>query len=707
MNAPYLPPSTKRGPSLTNIILNAVIGGAFGWLVGLAVSILVAWLAACYLVGEWFELEFWDLVQSRAAATLIFLASVWPKLVPVSEPWRQWMSFDLIWWWHKISLLTPAIIAGAWSGWKEANKSSQSAERVISGSVFTDDPKEALKALQRGCRVAIKNKKNPDVPGVVIHPGAESIPPIRIPMRHETTHFFIGGAAGAGKTQMMQNLIRSADQRGDRLFVYDFKSDDFTSWFRSRYGRDGDAVLLSPWDENTWIWDIAADVEYLSDTTVLASSLLPKPSNASDDYWNSASRDIMDVVITYLRAEFGKDWGFIELAAMFNDIDLVRYAAQEVDPGALAHVTGESPQTQGVIGAIRDAGKWLGKMAALWIPRKNRMFSIQDYVYGRTDRRVVVLGANQRFEFFHPVVACITSIYLALKTGAEKETGGRQWGFLDELGTLPKIENLTVAMTNARSKGLRIVIGIQDLGVLQKVYGREIAATIFNQCSTRVVGGARESEGLEFFSKAFGQQVVERPNITIQPRSGGASDSIIDMWDGSNLPASSGWQRDQREVIHTGIIEGLNPLHFLVRLPACPDEVLHIQWPYQQLPGEGQQAIRMRKAMKMKRWPSPFWLIQKFYPKRDLNPKAESEQITSKAEQKQLEQAEEHSVYVSGEQVAESQEEGTEEGVMGKMADLALDTTGNGFLSEILSGEGKSTSDVSSHVTTKKKKKGE
>lgn len=93
------------------------------------------------------------------------------------------------------------------------------------------------------------------------------------------------------------------------------------------------------------------------------------------------------------------------------------------------------------------------------------------------------------------------------------ETGGklknRVMFFLDEIGTIPKIESAEMMFSASRSRRMSIVAIIQSFAQLEKNYGKEGAAIIIDNCQLMLFGGfAPNSQSAEVLSKALGNRTV-------------------------------------------------------------------------------------------------------------------------------------------------------------------------------------------------------
>ncbi len=87
--------------------------------------------------------------------------------------------------------------------------------------------------------------------------------------------------------------------------------------------------------------------------------------------------------------------------------------------------------------------------------------------------------------------------------------------FLDEIGTIPKIQSAEMMFSASRSRGVSIVAIIQSLAQLEKNYGKEGAAIITDNCQDTIFGGfAPNSETAKIMSENLGYKTVLSGSIS-------------------------------------------------------------------------------------------------------------------------------------------------------------------------------------------------
>ena len=114
----------------------------------------------------------------------------------------------------------------------------------------------------------------------------------------------------------------------------------------------------------------------------------------------------------------------------------------------------------------------------------------------------------------------ITQMYKALveKADNNREAGLTQeqkllrhvYFIMDEFGNIPKIEKMASIITVGRSRGVFAVPVIQDFNQLDTIYGREVAATIRNNCNIQIFIGSNDENTRKIFSEACGKKKVKQ-----------------------------------------------------------------------------------------------------------------------------------------------------------------------------------------------------
>lgn len=106
----------------------------------------------------------------------------------------------------------------------------------------------------------------------------------------------------------------------------------------------------------------------------------------------------------------------------------------------------------------------------------------------------------------------IQQLYREILTVADDQGGAlknRVMFYLDEIGTIPRIESIELMFSASRSRKVSIVAILQSLAQLERNYGKEGSAIIIDNCQDTIMGGfAPNSESARIFSENLGTKTV-------------------------------------------------------------------------------------------------------------------------------------------------------------------------------------------------------
>ena len=123
----------------------------------------------------------------------------------------------------------------------------------------------------------------------------------------------------------------------------------------------------------------------------------------------------------------------------------------------------------------------------------------------------VVLPEEDNTKYFI-VSLIIQQLYREILMVADETEGklkNRVMFYLDEFGTIPKIESAEMMFSASRSRRLSIVAIIQSLAQLDKNYGKEGSEIIVDNCQLSIFGGfAPNSRTAEVLSRNLGSRTV-------------------------------------------------------------------------------------------------------------------------------------------------------------------------------------------------------
>jgi len=326
---------------------------------------------------------------------------------------------------------------------------------------------------------------------------------LKIPTNIETTHFFICGRPGAGKSQLLYRVIQKVLERSDKAIFYDFKGD-----LVSKFYNPDKHLLFNPFDKRCVSWNLFNEIESPLDIKSIAASLIPVTGN--DPYWSNAARDVFAGILTGLyhageRTNIGiHRWCNLPTAELMEKLS--KYPGTETATKHLAQEkAGQSILS--IMGSYTQCFEYLKNITG--------DFSIKKWASSDEDKRCVFLSNYSEIsDTIRPMLSLFVELAgkraLSLPDSRER----RFFFFIDEFGTLNHLPAIPIMLTNGRSKGMSIWIAIQDIGQIEKIYGKEIAQTIINSCASSFLFAVNDPNTAEFLSRKIGDREIRELNIS-------------------------------------------------------------------------------------------------------------------------------------------------------------------------------------------------
>jgi hypothetical protein len=332
----------------------------------------------------------------------------------------------------------------------------------------------------RGSRIVTEGEARDAIDSVA--PRAASEPPLRwaglkLPASVSEGHFAVVGAIGSGKTLMHRELMASVlphvtPGSDRRAILYDVKG-DAPSALRQMGVPTSRIITLNPFDERSFAWDIAADVDTVQRAAQLARALVPEQPQEREPFFTNAARDVLREVLTLLIRSAPGKWTLRDLIHVTASPARLRALLSATENGREFIDQYRQPPTtfRNFVQHLGTALRPLQMAAALW-DHAERRISFREWKDGvesillfdaRAEHRASLVPANRlMFDFLSPT----------LISGPESPGRARYWVFLDELQDASRLDGLIPLLNLGRSKGVRCVLGFQDLEGLHLAYGQ-------------------------------------------------------------------------------------------------------------------------------------------------------------------------------------------------------------------------------------------
>ena len=436
-------------------------------------------------------------------------------------------------------------------------------ERIIRGTRVTEGPSPAiLKAVAKDSKAVTERIKTPYPLAPTVLAGSP------FPYGLECMSFFVIGAAGSGKSQLIKELIHGVRARGgrDRFIIYDRKPE-----YLPIFWQDGD-VVICPADRRHTPWDLFAEVKGEEDIDQVVMSLFPEmPGTSSNEFfWTNGARNTFKAILIYLINKSKKDGRYP------SNQDLCRMlAAYLSDPKklwGLLKTDEASKYFAAGLSAVEGGGQnnvptgilstMLTYTSSFTLPEiaEPGWFSIRRWLRDPgTEGQAVFLSNpaiySSRYKSYYTVI-----LDLALKEmiSLPNDLDRRVWIVIDEFGSLFRLDSIVRLIAEGRSKGACTIIGTQDLAQIKLQYKDE-AETLLNSCNTKAIARITSKEEAKQFADQIGELETEKggsnSNINMDDR--GVSVSMSDR--------SGDSRRERRQAVLSSEIQNLEGLTYFAK----------------------------------------------------------------------------------------------------------------------------------------------
>lgn len=359
---------------------------------------------------------------------------------------------------------------------------------------------EGSKAIRYAAHKLKLNKENSGV----------KVGSIQYTFDRETKHTIIVGKTGAGKTTVFNPMILQAIERGDKVLIHDSKGGDFVSRF---YNPDN-SILLGVWDDRAAVWDIQKDIRNEDAAREVSKIVAAASGSESNPFFIQSAQNIIAGILIYLMHN-QKVWGWKDIKLMF---ELTGQELRDKLITVLPNINRSMPLDKGqlqksvndVLSSLDNAGFDLISILARAEEELTKRFTINGLLAEKSKYKVIILNGhgsykNIQMKIFNLIIENMNRIITSpLYKERKADAKGGFWLFLDEFPQLGKMEQIKVFLEVGRSKGIRLVIGLQSFSQMQETYGDATSKTIIGLPQTYIFGSVSTDSALEI-SKMVGQ----------------------------------------------------------------------------------------------------------------------------------------------------------------------------------------------------------
>lgn len=370
---------------------------------------------------------------------------------------------------------------------------------------------------------------------------------VPVPRNIETQHFLILGKPGSGKTVCLSSVIEKLS--GQKGVVYDFKGD-----YTERFFREDEDLLFNPLDSRCLPWNIFSDIHTVADIEAISHSLIPPgQSTDTEKYFSDAARAVLTGIIRHCISTGRKTnrdlWQIVS-----SPVSRIAEILSRTTGGEKGYVhiqDAASKQAMGVHSTLMQYAQALEYMQNL-----DGDFSVSEFV--RSDRPgfIYITNYSDLRDTIRPILSLFIDLVSRKLLALSDDLNRRFYFVVDEFGTLQRLSSIVQLLTLSRSKGGSVFLGIQDIGQVDKLYGKELRQAISNACGSSVMFSVADPETAKFLSEKVGEREISEVE---ESQSMGPED----MRDGISL---SRRKRVEKLLLPSQFLD-LPNLHAYVKLP--------------------------------------------------------------------------------------------------------------------------------------------
>lgn len=327
-------------------------------------------------------------------------------------------------------------------------------------------------------------------------------------------HMILLGAIGMGKSNAMNNIVRSIRTtmtRDDVMLIFDTKGDYYREFYRP-----GDIVIsndsratggASP---NFWnlFGEVMIDEHWEENASEIAKTIFAdRLEKTSQVFFPNAAKDLLTALILCLcrsRTPIEKKHNatLLHILQTLSSEKMVSYLKYHRDmENMISYIQDpKSGQTMGVISELQSATRELlvGNFA------KPGSLSMRRLIREKGGRAIFV-------EYDLGIGGVLTPIYRLLFDLAIKEAlcRGRNEGsvyfIMDEFSLLPRLQHIDDGVNFGRSLGARFIIGAQNISQVYDAYGQDRANSLLSGFSTTICFRLNDGKSREFFKELNGK----------------------------------------------------------------------------------------------------------------------------------------------------------------------------------------------------------
>ncbi|PSB30831.1 type IV secretory system conjugative DNA transfer family protein [Chlorogloea sp. CCALA 695] len=346
------------------------------------------------------------------------------------------------------------------------------------------------------------------------------------------------GAPGSGKTYSVINpMLYSAIEQGFGVVVYDFKYPSQAKIASYAKSKGYDVHIFAPGFPES---EVCNPIDFLRDssdaeTARQIATVVNKNfrilGGGNDDGFFGPAGDQLTQAILMLTKEFDQYADIMTAAALLSTPNMTeRLMAASLNPWvkiAFGQLFSSAASEKTISGIMATASLMFTRFMA-----KNTLSCF----IGKTTlplevgrKQMIIFGLDrERRDAVGPLMTSILHMTVARSIAKKRKETGPLVVSIDELPSI-YLPDLYKWLNEARSEGFCGIVGWQNMGQIEKIYGREISKSILGGCGTKFVFNPGEEESARLFSTYLGDEEVKYKQKSRSTGGGKTSTSTSDQ----------------------------------------------------------------------------------------------------------------------------------------------------------------------------------
>jgi len=333
---------------------------------------------------------------------------------------------------------------------------------------------------------------------------------IKIDRTNETKHLSISGSSGAGKTVILRRLyldqLNHPKNAAAKFIVHDVKGD----WVSKFYNEKKDHIFNMS-DTRGIKFNIFNFIENEEDLESVIATIIPKSKEEKDPIWTDSSRGILKGILIYCIATDNKTTKQVQKLLKLQSNQLLELLETvEGAESAVKFLSAGETQVANYMSNFESRTKYFTSIKECG---NGEDFDLDAWLKDGKQSTIFMVNNPKYSDLYAVRISVFVESFVKLILSMKEDSDRRIYLYLDEMGSLAKMERVVDFLALARSYGGSAIIGIQEIARLDAIYGKELRQTIVNNCSSKIVLRAGDPDTAKTMSELIGEGETNQINI--------------------------------------------------------------------------------------------------------------------------------------------------------------------------------------------------